>query len=865
MGIIQTQETRLAAEICEELFVTNSPHIEMALAGVEIFCNGSGSHHQLRKLNDRLQLMIAATGKNGGAYIYSNLRGCDGTRLYFDGCSTVVVNGTVRAQASQFSLQDVEVVTAVVDLDEIKAHRNNIGSMQESSSIAQAQKMNNISGYKSSNTTASAAVSGNTGVGGGYDYRTGGGGGHCLLDGVIDLTHFSLRPPDVIISNGNGYGSGGNIPVPSTTTSSTSTSEISLHVRDSEETKHEYVYYATPGAFRQAQAQAQAVQAAHVHGQGTTGNSNGSGGVGSSPQSQSAHLPAQQSGLPPTRVQCRLLTSPPIAAIIHTPEEECGLGPACWLWDYLRRSGAKGYFLPLSGGADSASVATIVRIMCDLVIQAVAAGDETVTADLRRIDATLISEILLVASQMSCFDRGLSEGIRDSSDAAVSTVDSSSSSSSSTTVSIFRRARSSGYLNRQASGGQEDEQNFHTSDVHNIGLGMWTPVQGELKLLANRLCNTVLHTTYMATKNNHNNTKTYAANLALTYGSYHCFLQMDDIVNSVLSCLSAIKIGTTAVVNNIIRPRYKTEGGSDAEDLALQNIQARLRMVMSYLCASLLPWIRNGCSGGVGGGGSGGNGTGFLLVLGSGNVDEALRGYFTKYDCSSADINPIGGICKKDLKALLRWAEVTLECPTLGSILGAPPTAELRPLSRANSNTSTTTHVVASTRLTSMGGAGGAGIPTNTTVNNENNDNDSNNDALLVQTDEDDMGMSYDDLSIYGYLRKVRQCGPLSMFLKLCEQWRYLLSPREVADKVKHFFKYYGINRHKLTTLTPSYHAENYSPDDNRYDFRPFLYPIKWARSFANIDACVQDMNIAIASARASASASTNADGNGEL
>ena len=33
---------------------------------------------------------------------------------------------------------------------------------------------------------------------------------------------------------------------------------------------------------------------------------------------------------------------------------------------------------------------------------------------------------------------------------------------------------------------------------------------------------------------------------------------------------------------------------------------------------------------------------GSLLVLGSANVQEALRGYMTKYDCSSADINPIG-------------------------------------------------------------------------------------------------------------------------------------------------------------------------------------------------------------------------------
>jgi NAD+ synthase (glutamine-hydrolysing) len=39
-------------------------------------------------------------------------------------------------------------------------------------------------------------------------------------------------------------------------------------------------------------------------------------------------------------------------------------------------------------------------------------------------------------------------------------------------------------------------------------------------------------------------------------------------------------------------------------------------MVVAFLLAQLLPWVR-------------GRG-GFLLVLGSANVDEALRGYLTK-------------------------------------------------------------------------------------------------------------------------------------------------------------------------------------------------------------------------------------------
>ena len=80
-------------------------------------------------------------------------------------------------------------------------------------------------------------------------------------------------------------------------------------------------------------------------------------------------------------------TTPTLEWNYHCPEEEILLGPACWLWDYLRRSGQGGYFLPLSGGADSASTATIVYSMCCQVVEAVATGDETVLADVRRVVA----------------------------------------------------------------------------------------------------------------------------------------------------------------------------------------------------------------------------------------------------------------------------------------------------------------------------------------------------------------------------------------------------------------------------------------------------------------------------------------------
>ncbi len=54
-----------------------------------------------------------------------------------------------------------------------------------------------------------------------------------------------------------------------------------------------------------------------------------------------------------------------------------------------------------------------------------------------------------------------------------------------------------------------------------------------------------------------------------------------------------------------------------------------------------------------------------LLVLGSGNVDEILRGYYTKYDASSADIAPLGSISKNDIKNFQRWARDTWNLPIL--------------------------------------------------------------------------------------------------------------------------------------------------------------------------------------------------------
>ena len=58
--------TTIGCESCEELWTPQSTHINLALQGACIVGNGSGSHHELRKLNTRVELMMNATKKCGG-------------------------------------------------------------------------------------------------------------------------------------------------------------------------------------------------------------------------------------------------------------------------------------------------------------------------------------------------------------------------------------------------------------------------------------------------------------------------------------------------------------------------------------------------------------------------------------------------------------------------------------------------------------------------------------------------------------------------------------------------------------------------------------------------------------------------------
>ncbi|KAK0413084.1 hypothetical protein QR680_006589 [Steinernema hermaphroditum] len=488
-------------ETDEDAWTRDLPDNEQSLSSyADIVLNSSASFHVMGESRRRLnKIVTTASAVLKSVYLYSNHRGCDGERLYYDGMSSIAQNGDIYAQIPQFDIEDTAVATAVVDLGPSKN--------------SEQSRFTEI------------------------------GSEECLL---------------------------------------------------------------------------------------------------------------AREALP---------TSEPILVEPMKDVEELCNGPPAWLWHYLRRSGKSGFFLPLSGGKDSAAVSVMVRLMCDKVVKAV-------------------------------------EDHKDSDDPAY-------------------------YLEGK-----------------------------KVNCSARELCSKLLFTCYMGTENSSILTKSMSAGLAGDIGATHSIAVMNGVVNAYLNLCNSVHNYVPSFSRN--DPR---------EGLACQNIQARSRMVAAYLLAqnAILSSGREGT----------------LLVLGTTNLDESLIGYLTKYDCSSADINPIGSLNKVDLKRFLAYVIDNFDFPHLKQVYETRSSAELCPLK----------------------------------------------DGKIAQDDEEELGLTYEELSVFGRLRRPDSKGPFAMFLVLVPLWHPKMSHEEIANKVITFYERYIDNRHKTTVLTPSYRATVYANDNHRSDHRPFLYP----------------------------------------
>ncbi len=152
---------------------------------------------------------------------------------------------------------------------------------------------------------------------------------------------------------------------------------------------------------------------------------------------------------------------------------------------------------------------------------------------------------------------------------------------------------------------------------------------------------------YQATRNSGEVTRHAASSLAGAVGAEYHELEVDSLVEGYKSMISEA----------IGRPL-----DWQRDDIALQNIQARVRAPGVWMFANL----KN------------------ALLVATSNRSEAAVGYATMDGDTSGGLSPIAGIDKNYLRAWLRWVEKQgpsdlHPLPAVSVVNGQAPTAELRP------------------------------------------------------------------------------------------------------------------------------------------------------------------------------------------
>ena len=243
--------------------------------------------------------------------------------------------------------------------------------------------------------------------------------------------------------------------------------------------------------------------------------------------------------------------------------EEFARTVALGLWDYLRKSRGHGYVVSISGGADSAACAVLVRTAIDLALAEL--GPDGVRAAL-------------------------------------------------------------------------------------ASLGLDAATAGDAAALTHRL----LACAYQPTANSGEVTRTAAREVAAAVGAEFHLFEVDALLRGYLATVE------TAIGRTLTWER---------DDVALQNIQARVRAPSIWLLANL----RN------------------AILLTTSNRSEAAVGYATMDGDTAGGLAPLGGIDKTFLRVWLRWMESTgvsglAPIAALRFINAQQPTAELRPPGQAQTD-----------------------------------------------------------------------------------------------------------------------------------------------------------------------------------
>jgi len=317
--------------------------------------------------------------------------------------------------------------------------------------------------------------------------------------------------------------------------------------------------------------------------------------------------------------------------------EELAQAVALGLFDYLRKSKAKGFVLSLSGGADSSSCAIMVAEM------------------------------------------------------------------------VKRGSKELGW------------EKFNAAVGIDKSITDWKEAVGELLTCA-----------YQGTRNSSTDTLNAARELALSIGAGFHHWTIDEEVSSY----------TQKIENAVGRKLHW-----DADDITLQNIQARTRSPIIWMLANIKR----------------------AVLLTTSNRSEGAVGYATMDGDTSGSFAPIAGLSKVFILQWLKWAEPTLHHTGLRFTNSLEPTAELRPLSRH-------------------------------------------------QTDESDL-MPYKVLLEIEKNALIDRKSPVEVFQAMCGAYE----PSVLKGYIRKYFRLWSANQWKRERLAPSLHLDDWNVDPRTWCRFPIL------------------------------------------
>jgi len=255
---------------------------------------------------------------------------------------------------------------------------------------------------------------------------------------------------------------------------------------------------------------------------------------------------------------------------------------------------------------------------------------------------------------------------------------------------------------------------------------------------------TLIHNIYQGTDNSSEETLESARSLALSIGSTFYNININGLVETY---------------TGLIEEQIGRKLTWDQDDIALQNIQARVRAPGVWLLTNLSNH----------------------LLLATSNRSEVAVGYATMDGDTAGSISPLAGIDKHYLRQWLRWLE-TVGCEVKGKhikieglkkVNSLQPTAELRP-------------------------------------------QDKN------QTDEADL-MPYDFLDALEKLAIRDKKSPVNCYRNLVIRYSGLYSGDQILAWTERFFKLWSRNQWKRERYAPSFHLDDLNLDPRSWCRFPIL------------------------------------------